>query len=194
MGYFDAAYVVEMRETKAGVALTRTHYATGSGEKILFFWSEGTRPAGLHAYADNTLLCSSELSVTPGYPSTEILGRGPRERPDQFLVDEDFSSWSDSSLFIFHFLLPAGYVPCPDKIPLDVPSEPSLTIRSGKRLSATFIVKGTARLRFWARKLEKNESLEDFDLDRLFNKPIARETKAMMEINLGLLKFTFGNK
>jgi hypothetical protein len=194
MGYFDAAYVVVMEETKDGVALTRTHYATSSREKILFFWSEGTRPIGLKSYADNTLLCSSELSVTPGYPSKEILGKGPRESSDQFLVDEDFSSWSDSSLFIFHFLLPSRYVPCPDRIPLDIPSEPSLTIRSGERLSATFIVKGTARLRFWARKLENSESLEDFEIDRLFNKPIAPETKATMEVNLGLVKFTFGNK
>ncbi len=194
MGYFDAAYVVEMEETEDGDALTRTHYGTGSGEKMLFFWSEGTRPAGLHAYADNTLLCSNELFVTPGYPSTEILGKGPRESSDQFLVDEDFSSWSDSSLFIFHILLPARFVPCPDNIPLVVPSEPSVTIRSGNRLSATFIVRGTARLRFWARKLAKSESLDNFELQRLFNKPVARETKATMEINLGLLKFTLGNK
>jgi hypothetical protein len=69
-----------------------------------------------------------------------------------------------------------------------------MTIRSGNRLSATFIVKSTARLRFWARKLAENESLEDFELERLFNKPVARETKATMEINLGLLKFTLGNK
>ena len=194
MGYFDAAYVVEMEDTEDGVAITRTHYGTGTGGRILFFWSERNRPEGLHSFANGSLMCSEELFPTAGYPSTDIHGSGHGESRDTVLVDEDFSGWSDDSLFLFHFLLPARFVPCPDRLPLDVPSEPSVIIRSGERLSATFIARGTARLRFWMRRLSSRESLQDYELDRLFNKPVAMETKATMEINLGILKFSVGNK
>ena len=194
MGYFDAAYIVEMEDTKDGVALTRTHYGTGTGERILFFWSERNRPEGLYSFASGSLMCSSELFPTGGYPSTDIHGNGRGESRDTVLIDEDFSGWNDTSLFLFHFLLPPRFVPCPDRTPLDVPSEPSVIIRSGERLSATFIARGTARLRFWMRRLSPKETLEDYELERLFNKPVAMETKATMEINLGILKFSIGNK
>jgi hypothetical protein len=193
MGYFNAAYVVEMEDRDDGVAITRTHYGTVEGERILFFWSD--RPwEGLYPLANGTLRCSTELYPTFGYPSTDIHGNGRGEDQDTVLVDEDFSGLHDDSLFLFHFLLPARFVPCPDRLPLDVPSEPSVIIRPGDRLSATFIARGTARLRFWMRRMSPDETLQDYELARLFNKPVAVETKATMEINLGILKFSIGNK
>jgi hypothetical protein len=112
------------------------------------------------------------------YPATDLHGNGRGEDQDTVLVDEDFSGQHDGSLFLFHLLLPPRFVPCPERIPLDVPSEPSVIIRSGERLYATFIAMGSARLRFWRRRLSLNVRLNDYEVDRLFNKPVVRETKA----------------
>jgi hypothetical protein len=194
VGFFDAAFVVEMNEVEDGVVLTRTHYCSGSPERMLFFWSEGDRPQELHSYAERSLLCTHELIVTSGYPSIQLLGNGPGETPDLLYVDENFNSWDQNSSFLFHFLLPSRYVPRPDMRGLDVPSDPSVIVRAGDRLSATFIVKGGGRARFWISRLGPKETFDGYDLDRVFDKPVVSETKASMEINFGIMKFTFGNK
>ena len=194
VGYFDAAFVVEMNEVEDGVLLKRTHYGTGNSEKMLFFWSEGDRPDGLDAYAEGSLLCTQDLFITNGYPSTQLLGSGQGETQDLVYVDENFSTWDEKSSFLFHFLLPRRFVPRPDMRKFDVPSDPSVIIRAGERLSATFIVKGGARARFWLKRLSPRESFDGYDLDRIFDKPVVSETKASMEINVGILKFTLGNK
>jgi hypothetical protein len=196
VGYFDAAFVVEMNEVRDGISLRRTHYGAGSTEKMLFFWSEGDRTGtdGLQSYAEGSLLCTHELFVTPGYPSSQTLGKGPGESPDLVYVDENFNSFSETSSFLFHFLLPARFVPRPGLRTFDVPSDPSVIVRAGERLSATFIVKGGARARFWLNRLSPKETFDGYDLDRIFDKPVVRETKASMELNFGILKFTLGNK
>jgi hypothetical protein len=171
--------------------LTRTHCKTPLDQRTLFFWSEGSHPGGLHSYAGGSLLCSEELALDIGYPSTVVLGGGHGESGSIVLVDEIFSGWGS---FLFHFVLPVRYVPCPDMQPLDIPSDPSVIVRSGERLSATFIIKESGRVRFWMKRLMPHEKLSDYELERLFNKPVERETKATVEINLGILKFSFGNK
>lgn len=58
----------------------------------------------------------------------------------------------------------------------------------------TFVAKGAADVIFWISRLGANESFDDYDLTRLFDKPSVRSTKASMEINLGILKVSFGEK
>jgi hypothetical protein len=129
----------------------------------------------------------------PGYPSVEHRGEGPGENEDFVLIEEDFQPQRDDEPVIFHFVLPARFVPCCDRIPLVTPSRPSIVVR-GDRLSATFVSKGAADVRFWIRRLQPNEDISDFDLARLFDKPAERSAKASLEINFGIVKFSFGEK
>jgi hypothetical protein len=151
MGYFD------------GICGGDGRYDGGYRDNPYALWNvdRRTNPVFLERKGDTQRLTSMEMADQ-----------------DTVLGDEDFSGQHDGFLFLFHLLVPPRFVPCPERIPLDVPSEPSVIIRSGERLSATFIAMGSARLRFWGRRLSLNVRLDDYEVDRLFNKPVVRETKA----------------
>jgi hypothetical protein len=194
MGYFGCAYIVEGEVADNGVILTKTVLTPGFNQgKALFSWSEGERPPGLFSYADGTLLCTSELVILPGYPATKRAASQAGENENLVLIEEDFRPQSENEPVIFHFLLPSGFVPCRDRQPLITPSRPSIIAR-GERLSVTFVATGAADVRFWIRRLDRTEKLADFDLTLLFDKPPERTAKATLEINLGLVKFSFGEK
>lgn len=193
MGYFGCAYVVECSADPDGITLTTTVLSPQGGKKVLFFWSEGQRPEGLHSYASGSLLCSARLFALPGYPSTERRGGAVGESADLVLVEESFQAQQNDEPVIFHFLLPPRFVPRSNRQPLVTPSRSSV-VQRGDRLSATFVAKGAADVAFWMARLEANESLDDYDLTRLFDKPSVRSTKASMEINLGIVKVSFGEK
>jgi hypothetical protein len=192
MGYFGCAYIVEGRADPNGVTLTTTVLSGPYGlERALFFWSEGERPAGLFSYADGSLQCSHQLYPLPGYPAIEKRGNFCGESADLIQIEEDFRAQSDGEPVLFHFLLPSRFVPRPDMEPLITPSRPSI-IQRGDRLSVTFVATGAADVRFWIQRLKGIETFEDYDLNRLFDKPAIRSAKAGVEINLGVIKFKFG--
>lgn len=194
MGYFGCAYIVQGEADDNGVTLTKMVLTPGFNQgRALFFWSEGERPPGLFSYANDTLRCTSELVRLPGYPATERAGSQPGENENLVLIEEDFRAQSEDEPVIFHFLLPSRFVPCPDRQPLVTPSRPSIISR-GEQLTVTFVATGAADVRFWIRRLDRAERLADFDLSRLFDKPAERTTKATLEINLGIVKFSFGEK
>jgi hypothetical protein len=194
MGYFLYAYVVEAEADNKGVALKTTVLGSGEyGKKGLFFWSEGERPPGLFSFAGGTLHCTSDLQAVPGYPITGRHGDAPGENENLIQIHEDFRPPSPVDPVIFHFVLPARFVPCPNRAPLVTPPLPSVIVR-GDRLSATFVATGPADIRFWIRRLEPKERLADFDLNKLFAKPAERSAKATFEINLGVIKFALGDK
>jgi hypothetical protein len=194
MGYFGCAYVVECLADEFGVTLTTTVLSPGPIEgRALFYWSDGERPPGLFSYARDTLRCTAQLMPLPGYPSVERHGGDPGESEDLVLIEEDFQAQRDDEPVIFHFLLPPRFVPCRDRNPLVTPSRPSIIVR-GDQLSATFVAKGAADVRFWIRRLKSDENISDFDLTKLFDKPAERSAKASLEINFGIVKFSFGEK
>lgn len=193
MGYFGCAYVVECSANPDGVTLTTTVLSAPGGGRVLFLWSEGQRPEGLHPYASGSLLCNVPLSALPGYPCNEHRGKGVGESADLILVEEGFRAQQDDEPVIFHFLLPPRFVPRRDRKPLVTPSRSSV-VQRGDRLSATFVAKGAADVVFWISRLRANESFNDYDLTRLFDEPSVRSAKASMEINLGIVKVSFGEK
>lgn len=194
MGYYGCAYIVEGSADSKGVTLTTTVLTPALGQgRALFYWSEGERPPGLFSYASGSLHCTSQLMQLPGYPSTERRGNQPGESERLVLIEEDFRAQSADEPVIFHFLLPPRFVPCPDRQPLVTPSRPSI-IAKDDRLSVTFVATGAADVRFWIKLLESTEKLADYDLTRLFDKPAERSTKATLEINLGVVKFVFGER
>ena len=109
------------------------------------------------------------------------------------LIEEDFRAQSENEPVIFHFLLPSHFVACRDRQPLVTPSRPSIIAR-GEQLSVTFVATGAPDVRFWIRRLDQTERLADFELARLFDEPMERTAKATLEINLGVVKFSFGEK
>jgi hypothetical protein len=193
MGYFGCAYVVEGTADVDGVSLTTTVYSAAGLEsgRALFFWSEGERPGELFGYARNTLLCTERLDVLQGYPVSERRGNAAGENPDMVLVEEDFTPQSLNEPVIFHFVLPSRFVPCPNLTPLMTPSRPSI-IQRDDYLTATFVATGRADVRFWIRRLEPGVGFDEYNLSNLFDKPAVRSARARMEINLGILKFSFG--
>lgn len=195
MGYFGCAYVVEGSADEAGVALTTTVFSASglASGRALFFWSEGERPPGLFPYAGGSLFCTERLRVLPGYPVTERRGNADGERADLVRIEEDFHPQAPDEPVIFHFVLPDRFVPCPHLTPLVTPSRPSV-IRRGDHLTATFVATGSADVRFWIQRLGDGVSLDDYNLTRLFDKPSVSSAKASIEINLGILKFSFGDK
>jgi hypothetical protein len=194
MGYFGCAYIVEGSADETGVTLTTTVLTPALDHgRALFFWSEGERPPGLFSYANDSLRCTSHLTALPGYPVTEHRGNQSGESENLVLIEEDFRAQSPDEPVIFHFLLPSRFVPCPDRQPLLTPSRPSVIARD-ERLSVTFVATGAADVRFWIRRLDPNEKLADFDLTRLYDKPAERTARATLEINLGIVKFTFGER
>jgi hypothetical protein len=188
MGYFAYAYIVDVVETDVDLLLTRSIYTVDlrdPGHRALFSWDQGERPEGMHAYANGALLCSNRLSLLPGYPFTRRMRHG-----DDYLIDEGFAPQADTESVLYHLTLPAHFVPCPDR-PLTNPSEPNIS-RSDDRLSVTYAVQGSAAIKFWIRRLQPRESMEDFDLDRVLQVPVSRWTKVEAEVNiLGILKFKF---
>jgi hypothetical protein len=90
-------------------------------------------------------------------------------------------------------LLPARFVPCPDRAPLVTPSRASI-IAKDDRLSVTFVATGAADVRFCIKRLDVNEKFSDYNLTRLFDKPPESATKATMGINLGIFKIEFSQK
>jgi hypothetical protein len=176
------------------VTLTTTVLIPATGEsRVLFFWSEGERPAGLYTYAHGSLHCSSPLLPLPGYPVSEQRGKHPGENENLILLEEDFRAQAADAPVIFHFLLPVRFVPYADRSPLVTPSRPSILLKDDQ-LSVTFVATGAADVRFWIKRLQQNEEFEDFDFERLFNKPSERSAKATIEINLGIIKFGFGDR
>lgn len=194
MGYFLYAYVVAGSADKNGVTLTTTVLSSPyEGKKALFFWSEGERPPGLFSYADDTLRSTANLSVLPGYPRTQSRGDKPGENENLIQIEEDFRP-PHNDPFLFHFLLPRRFVPCPNMKPLIMPSVPSTIVRDD-RLSVTFVAQGPADVRFWIKRLEPQESFADFELHRLFNKPVERTAKAWIQFGVpGVANVGFGDK
>ena len=193
MGYFGCADVVEATAEADGVSLTTTVYSAAglASGRALFFWSEGERPDGLFQYAKNTLYCTERLEVLPGYPATERRGNAAGENPDLVLLEEDFNPQSENEPVIFHFVLPPRFVPCPNLTPLITPSRPSI-IQRDEYLTATFVATGRADVRFWIRRLEPGARFAEYNVANLFDKPAVRSAKARMEVNLGIVKFSFG--
>jgi hypothetical protein len=193
MGYFGCAYVVEGTADANGVSLITTVYSADglASGKALFFWSEGERPGRLFSYAKNTLYCTERLSVLPGYPTSERRGHGAGENPNLILVEEDFTPQSLDEPVIFHFVLPSRFVPCPNLAPLITPSRPSI-IQRDNYLTATFVASGRADIRFWIRRLDAGVGFDAYNVSNLFDKPAVRSAKAKLEVNLGILKFSFG--
>jgi hypothetical protein len=194
MGYFGLAHVVEGTSDADGVVLTTTVYSAAEFEegKALFFWGKGKRPEGLFPYARNTLFCTQELQRLKGYPVEERCGSGPGENADLVLVKNDFTSKDPADPIIFHYVLPERFVPCPDRKPLKTPSQPSIKILDDRFLTATFVATGHADVEFWMRRLEPTDAFDQYNLANLFDKPADDAANVRVEVNLGVLKFSFG--
>jgi hypothetical protein len=193
MGYFSYAYVVEGSADDQGVTLSTSIYAEHLDHPVFFSWAEGSRSPGLHSYADGTLYSDTKLSQVPGYPRTERRGNGPGEDSNLVLIEESFTPREASEPVLFHFVLPSHFVPRPDITPLVTPSAPSV-IRRGDVLTATFVAKGGGDVRFWLSRLTNDETLDDYDLDRIFNAPISKNAKVTFELNLGIVKIAIGDR
>jgi hypothetical protein len=180
-------YIVEFVETDVDLLLTRSIYTVdlrNADHRALFSWDQGERPEGMHAYANGALLCSSKLSLLPGYPFTRLL-----RRAEEYFIDEGFVPKADNESILYHLTLPAHFVPCPDR-PLTNPSQPNVSRRED-RLSVTYGTQGDTAIKFWIRRLQPRESLADFELDRVLEIPASRSSKVEVEVNLGIFKFKF---
>lgn len=193
MGYFSYAYVVECSANPDGVTLTTTVLRAPGDKGALFLWSDGQRPEGLYSYAGGSLFCDVPLFVLPGYPRSEHRGKGVGESADLILIEDGFRAQQDNEPVIFHFILPPRFVPRPDLKPLVTPSRSTL-VQRGDRLSVTFVAKGAADVIFWVSRIRPNESFNDYDLTRLFDKPSVRSAKFSVEINFGIVKVSLGEK
>jgi hypothetical protein len=196
MGYFGYAYVVEGSADANRVSLTTTVYEASLSPfdgPALFFWSEGKRPDGLVSLANGTLLCTEQLRILPGYPSVEWRGEGAGESEDRILIEEDFTPPRQSEALLFHFVLPRRFIPCPNLNPLITPSQASVILRDDY-LTVTFVASGHADVKFWIRRLEEGDSFNQYDLYRLLDKPATTSAKASVEFNLGIVKFSFGDR
>lgn len=192
MGFYGCAYVVEGEADAEGVTLTTTVFGpAGDLDRALFFWSEGARPPGLHSYANGSLHSSVPLWPIAGYPSTERRGAAPGESASLILIEENFRAQSSNEPVLFHFLLPRRFVPRRDLAPLITPSRPSVLLRDD-RLSVTFVTTGEASVAFWAEAMSPGSDFASYDFNSLFDKPAVKSGKATIEINLGIVKFSFG--
>lgn len=135
MGYFAYAYIVEGSSDDRGVTLSTSVYTNHLDKRAFFSWAEGQRSAGLRTYAGGTLYSDAPLDRLPGYPRTERLGERAGENPDLVFVEESFTPRDDAEPVLFHFVLPSGFIPVPNMIPLVIPSAPSVT-RRGDTLTA----------------------------------------------------------
>lgn len=193
MGFFASAYIVEATRNAHGVELITSVYSTHE-RRVLFSWTSGERPRGMHSYASGTLFSSEKLRLLPGFPRKESLGNGPLESIDQCLIDAEFTPLAAEPV-LFHFVLPERFVPRPSLQPLELPADPSI-LREGDRLVITVPTDGGTgarrRVRFWIARIENDETLADFDLRHILSPREHKAPRIGAELNLGIFKLTFG--
>lgn len=191
MGYFAYAYIVEGGEDDSGISMTRSIYRAHLNQRALFSWDRGDRPPGMNAYADGTLFCSEHLELLPGYPLRRPCRRDEGGPLDEMLVEEGFVPEFDAEPVLYHLMLPAQFVPRPNRAPLQQPGTPSV-LHVGDRLIISYAVQGAADIRFWIARLPDHDRFENYDLARVLKAPSSRVAKVSFELNLGVVKVALG--
>jgi hypothetical protein len=186
MGYFANLYVVEAEATGTTVQLRTLIYGKDIGPNAYFCWGPGERPSGLHPYAGGTVLCDAQLRLLPAYPLIETC-----EDLDRCLLEATFRPRHDDDPVLFHFVLPKGFIPRRDMKPLDQPIRPFID-SVDERIIVTYPVIGPATIRFWVTRLEKHESIGDYEPHKLLHPDEERPPKIGFEFNLGVFKLKYG--
>lgn len=185
MGYFANLYLVESDATKDSVTVETSVYGEGVGEKIYFSWGAGQRAGNVYAYAQDTLYSNTLLNLLDGYPLREIY-----RNPESFLLEAAFTPNHRDDPVLYHIVLPEHYVPRADREPLDQPGDPFVHVHQN-RVVVTYPVIGSARVRFHVARLRENESLDDYDENKILKPIESRPVKIEFELNLGIFKVKF---
>jgi hypothetical protein len=187
MGYFANLYTVEADATDVTVRTQTMIYRSDIGSFAYFCWGPGERPPGLYPYAGGTVLCDVELRLLPGYPMVETLGANS----DRGLIEANFRPLNDEDPVLFHFVLPTRFIPRRDMKPLEQPIRPFI-YSSGERIIVTYPVVGQTTIRYWITRLKDDESIADYEQEKLLHPDEERPSKVAFEINLGILKVKLG--
>jgi hypothetical protein len=137
----------------------------------------------MHRYAHGTVVCNRELSLLPGYPTTETLGSGL----DSVLIEASFNPMGSEDAVLFHFLLPPRFIPRRDLEPLEQPTRPFVYVVND-RVIATYPTQGRRDIRFCISRLQPRESISDYDHEKLLHPDERRAHKVSWEFTLGLVK------
>lgn len=185
MGYFANLYTVETTAHEDYVEVETSVYGGEAGERMYFSWGAGHRPGNLYSYAHGTLFSSKPLNLLPGYPLVERY-----TDTDSFLLEAAFTPMHRDDPVLLHVILPENYVPGRDRSPLIQPCDPFVHIHQG-RMVITYPASGAVTLRFWVNRIREDESLSDYDENKVLTPVAARSIKPEFEINLGVFKVKF---
>jgi hypothetical protein len=187
MGYFGHLYLVDMSTGEVGVTTATSVYGADIGATAYFSWGAGRRPTGMHEYAEGSVVTNAPLALLPGYPLIEGAEVEPAEDPGRMLVEASFDPPKVDDPVVFHFMLPPRFVPRRDLQPFEQPQEPSV-FRWRDRVVATYPVVGRASFRFWIARIDDGESLDTYDLTKVFHPAPRQSWNVEAEFNVGLFK------
>lgn len=194
MGYFAYLYLLEGQSHKhKDVNLVTTIFEGESGNIPYFSWIPGERSSELHPYASNTVYSDVKLQILPGYPIANMQKLGERTGYiPSILIEAQFNPNVPRAGIVLHVILPERYIPRRDLSPLVQPISPYVKL-DGDRMALTWPIEGAFDVRFCATPLTENESYDDFDVSKILVTEESRNPKLGVEINLGVIKFKFGN-
>ena len=187
MGYFAHLYTVELNADDEIVS-SQTHvYGNEIAPVAYFGWGPGERPAGLHSYAGGTVHSDADLKLLPGYPLRNTIG----DDPNNALVEANFRPRQSDDPVLFHFVLPKRFVPRRSLEPLEQPSRP-FVYAEDDRVIATYAAAGPSVVRFWISRLQAQESLRNYDIEKLLHPEEDRRLNVGIEFNFGVFKLKLG--
>ena len=195
MGWFNSLYLIEGEATSdTEVLLTTSIHGKEMGESAYFSWIEGHREAEMQAkYGSDTLFCSTDLPLLPGYPvkTNCSLNDKTLHDPPSLLFEANFTppptspSWNT----VVHVVMPPRYVPRRHLKPLVQP-EPPFTKLVNDRFILTWAVEGSFSIRFCASPLDSRMQMHELDLSCTLAPP-GSKAKLGGEIGIpGMLKLT----
>ncbi len=196
MGLFANLYLIESEQIKEDkVEIKTTIYSGSTGNPPFFFsWLRGNREDVLFSYANNTIFCDTNLRPLKSYPVYEIQGLGEKTgyNSPSILFEAQYTPELNKWATVYHIILPKNFIPRRDLRPIEQPQPPYVKI-SDNKLILTWPAVNPCNIRFTATPLRANESINDFNFSEILNKDEENNARFGIEINLGIVKFRFGN-
>lgn len=187
MGYFVHLYVVDLSCDGDSVKQETRVYGGEAGKSVYFSWGRGERPSGLHEYAGSTVVSSIELPLLPTYPHAELLGRDC----DSTLVEASFKPAHREHSVLYQFILPSRFIPKRASLPLEQPSRPFVEVVDG-RIAITYETTGPSTIRFRIGRLREDDSLQNYEHEKLLHPDEVKSTSVSLEVNLGVFTLKIG--
>ncbi len=186
MGYFSALYTVDIVKHLDKIITSTIVYGEERDRPMYLSFGPGTRPSGLHSYADGSVASTTKLHPLGHYPCIEEcppLSAG-------HLVEIAFTPERISDSTLVCITLPPKHVPMKGQSPFEQPVS-SFSWARGERIVVAYPVSGTVSIRFAITEIPADRSLESYEINDLFRTPQSTPTKRSVEINLGILKLKF---